>query len=188
MDNLNAAEILRLLAEPSETFLQIRLRKQASIREMCRALAQTTDAHSRQVLCDVLGFRHAKSAVSLLIECLSDPTEKVRASAADALGKIGDSRAGEALMHQFEVENALPVRRMLACVLGAVNYKPAIPHLIQCLQDSDASLRGCAAWALGILRASEAVDGLRKALTRETEAYPKVRIQEALHLINNSSV
>ena len=86
MDDLNAAEILRLLAAPSETFLQIRLRKQASIREMCRALAQTTDAHSRQVLCDVLGFRHAKSAVSLLIECLADPSIGVRASAADAPG------------------------------------------------------------------------------------------------------
>jgi HEAT repeat protein len=186
MNNLNAAEILRLLAEPSETFLQIRLRKQASIREMCRALAQTTDAHSRQVLCDVLGFRHAKSAVSLLIECLDDSSTGVRASAADALGKIGDPRAGGPLMRQFEAENALPVRRTLACVLGAVGYQPAIPHLIQCLENPDASLRGCAAWALGILRASEAVDSLQAALVHESEAWPESRIQEALQLISSS--
>jgi HEAT repeat protein len=186
MNNLDAAEILRLLADQSVTFVQLRLREAASILELRRALAQTTDAHSRQVLCDVLGFRHARSAVSELIECLSDPSEKVRASAADALGKIGDVRAGEVLMQAFEAEAALPVRRTLACALGAVGHKPSISMLIECLKDSDSSLRGCAAWALGILRVTETADVLREALQRETESYPTARIREALELIESN--
>lgn len=184
MENLKAQDIIQLLESPSMTFAQLHLRKHASVKELCRALEFCSKAHTRQVLCDVLGFRHAKSAVPLLVQCLEDSASGVRSSAADALGKIGDLRAGAALMNHFQQETELPVRRTLACALGAVGCKPAIPLLIDCLRGSDLSLRGCAAWSLGILRAVEALPMLDMAHIRETEAWPKARIHEALQQIS----
>jgi HEAT repeat protein len=183
VENLKALDIIQLLESPSMTFAQLHLRQQASVKELCRALELCSKAHTRQVLCDALGFRHAKTAVPLLVQCLEDSASGVRSSAADALGKIGDPRAGTALMHHFQQEIELPVRRTLACALGAVGCKPAIPLLIDCLRDSDTGMRGSAAWALGILRAVEALPTLQTVLTRETEAYPKARIHEALQQI-----
>jgi HEAT repeat protein len=184
VENLKALDIIQLLETPSTTFPQLRWRKQASVKELRRALELCSKAHTRQVLCDVLGFRHAKSAVPLLLQCLEDSASGVRSSAADALGKIGDLRAGAALMHHFQQETELPVRRTLACALGAVGCKPAIPLLIDCLRHGDVGLRGCSAWSLGILRAVEALPMLDMALVRETEAWPKARIHEALQQIS----
>src|SRR4051794_160736 len=76
------------------------------------ALAVAPDSGTRQTLLDVLGSRGAPEAVDALIGALSDPTSSVRASAADALGKVfllhpdapGRERAGAALLARWEVE------------------------------------------------------------------------------------
>jgi HEAT repeat protein len=183
--SLKALDIIQLLETPSQTFPQLMLRKRASIKELCRALESCSKSHTRQILCDVLGFRHAKSAVSPLLLCLDDAEASVRSSAADALGKIGDPRAGAALMKRFEQENVIAVRRTLAVALGAVGCKLAVPLLINCLTEDDLSLRGCAAWSLGMLRAIEALPLLHTVLQHETEAYPKTRIQVAIQQINS---
>ena len=84
-------------------------------------------------------------------------------------------------------EEDMGVRRMLAAALGAVSYRPAIPVLIQALNDADGSLRGSAAWSLGALRATEAVGTLRRVLKNETNSYATTRMKEALEAINGSA-
>ena len=151
---------------------------------LIEALRLADDERSRTVLCDVLGFRHASKAVDALIAVLDDPSSSVRSSAADALAKIGDGRAGPALMARFELpEPAITVRRMLLAALGAVGYRPAIPTLIQWLGNPDPSQRGSAAWSLGNMRAIEAIPALEEAFHRERQKYPRERILEALRLI-----
>jgi hypothetical protein len=55
------------------------------------------------------------------------------------------------------------------------------------LRESDASLRGCAAWSLGVIGAIEAQAALRQALVQEKQSYPITHIREALSLIEAAS-
>jgi HEAT repeat protein len=156
------------------------IRKQASNREIVKALELAKETGTRQIICDILGEQRAKTAVPVLISCLNDNSAGVRGSAADALGKIGNTKAGPALMKQFEIEENMGVKRMLAAVLGAVKYRPAIPLLITLLKENDTYLRGCAAWSLGGLQADEAIGPLEQALKSETESYPQECMTVAL--------
>ncbi len=152
------------------------------------ALRLATDDHAKMILCDVLGFRHEAVAVDELIACLSNPSSKVRSSAADALAKIGDPRAGAALLERFELpEPSLGVRRMLLSALGAVQHRAAIPMLINWLGNPDADQRGAAAWSLGVMGAREALAPLEEAERAERITYAKERIREAIARIRTGN-
>ena len=156
----------------------------AAISEIITALQIAEDAHTRQILCDILGELRTREAVSVLLMCLDDVDIRVRSSAADSLAKIGDATAGPALFeHYLHIEKEPPVKRMLAAALGAVKYESAIPSLIRDLTDMDGSLRGTAAWSLGNLKAVEALQALNDALERETLSYARERMQEAVAII-----
>jgi HEAT repeat protein len=153
------------------------------------ALRAATTDHAKQVLCDVLGFRHETAAIDALIGCVADPSARVRSSAADALAKIGDRRAGPALLARLELpEPEDGVRRMVVAALGAVRYSEAIPHLIPLIASPDPSMRGSAAWSLGNLRARDALPALRDAARLEKEAYPAQRLREAIAAIEAAPV
>lgn len=148
------------------------------------ALRAAGGEHARAVLCDALGFRHEAGAVGDLVACLEDESPRVRSSAADALAKIGDPAAGDALMARFELPDPdLGVRRMLIAALGAVGHRAAIPLLIRWLGNPDPSQRGAAAWSLGAMRAEEALTALEEALRVERIAYPKERITTAIRAL-----
>jgi HEAT repeat protein len=187
MSKLNAEYIIQLLEVSTDDRRPVvkLVSKNASITELVIALQNSTGL-VRQILCDILGERQEQLAIPVLINCLNDTSPGVRSSTADALGKIGDSSAGEALLKRFDgTEKDTGVRQMLGIALGAVGYKPAIPFLIQALKDTDTTLRGCAAWSLGVLKAKEAEVSLEQALliTEKTELYTVNRIQEALKTI-----
>jgi HEAT repeat protein len=168
--------------------IQDRLRTQVDASTILAALRLTDDAHARQVLCDALGFRHEHTAVDDLIRCLEDPSAGVRSSAADALAKIGDGRAGAALLARFELPDPnLGVRRMLLAALGAVGHRPAIPLLIRWLGNPDPSQRGSAAWSLGAMHVEEALPALEEALRSERIDYPRQRLREAIEVIRAHS-
>lgn len=148
------------------------------------ALGAAEGEVARAVLCDALGFRRESAAVAALVACLADDSASVRSSAADALGKIGDPAAGDALLARFELPDPdLGVRRMLLAALGAVGHRPAIPLLIRWLGNPDPSQRGAAAWSLGALGAEEALTALEEALRVERVAYPKERITAAIRAL-----
>lgn len=170
MDKLTAKKIIQLLELPTNTYISItdHISDNAPVAELIAALQKPSTPRIRHILCYMLGDRREKAAVPILIKCLKDRSPSVRATAADSLGKIGDSRAGEALFERFTgAEKSMGARHMLAAALGAVGYEPAVPLLIQSLNSLDEGLRGCAAWSLGVLYAREAKDALQRALARE---------------------
>jgi len=67
--------------------------------------------------------------------------------------------------------------------LGAVGYRPAIPTLIDLLLAQTGMLRGCAAWSLGALGATQARHPLQEALAREAHPYAQERMRVALEEI-----
>ena len=55
-----------------------------------------------------------------------------------------------------------------------------IASLIQALSDDDGVVRGCAAWSLGTLHATEAIGALHRAIAVESNPYAKARMCSAL--------
>ncbi len=186
---MNAKEIIQLLETPTPdrrpTVRQIT--EEAAIPELIKALQEATTPLTREILCDILGTRADKRATSVLIDALHDPTPAVRGSAADALAKVEDPQAGPALMEQYSREEGDDgIRQLIAIALGAVNYQPAVPYLIQALSSSSEILRLCAAWALKDLRAQEAKQPLEQALEHETDSYTVDEMKKALMVISSS--
>jgi len=183
---MNAKEIIQLLETPTPdrrpTVRQIT--EEAAIPRLIVAVQEATTPLTRQLLCDILGTRGDKQAVSVLINALQENVSKVRSSAADALAKIGDAQAGEALMKRLEIEESDGVKSALIYALGAVDYKPAIPLLIPNLSNPDRAIRYCAAQSLGEMHAQEAKDALQRALNMESNTYTAQIMREALTVIN----
>lgn len=152
--------------------------------EIVKAVDESSNPTTVQILCDILGELHAREAAPKLMECLVHPSAGVRSSAADALAKVGAEQAGAMLLERFSgAETEGSVVRMLATALGAVGYRPAIPQLVNALKSPDASLRGSAAWSLGALQAREAKEPLRLALEAEDNSYARARMKEAVESI-----
>lgn len=183
--HLDSHAILRELEAPYDNgfTVKLRLRNEASISELKNALQLSQSSDVRRVLIEILGDRHAKSALSLLLPYLNDQAPDIRSETADALAKIKSPAAGSSLLRQYEQETNRGTRTMIAAALGAVGHTPAIPTLVEALKSPDRSLRGSAAWSLGALEAEEAQDALQQALSLETETYPKERLIEAMEKI-----
>ena len=181
--SIKAQEILRLLEEPTEDRrpLKHKLQHEAPVKELIVALRNSQTELTRRILCDILAARRAKTAVPALIECLDDPSAAVNGDAAEALGKIGSPKAGDALLKHFIDEQ----HGWYAVALGAIGYRPAIPYLIDALTNSSGwFVRGGAAWSLGELMAKEATKPLEVALAKENNTYALERIREARDRIN----
>jgi HEAT repeat protein len=185
VNNLSASDIIQALEAAFDDVRPVmqRITEEASSSELLLALEQATNAHTRELLVDIAGNRFERDAVPALIRLLQDEDSGVQSSAADALGKIGDVRAGPALLEcLMDARQPRGARQLLASALGAVGYRPAFPELIECLNADDDVLRGTAAWGLGIMGAVEAVKPLRAALERETEppgSYTRDRLEES---------
>jgi HEAT repeat protein len=189
---MNALEIIQLLETPSKDTVEAiqtkdKILAEASTAELISALQKSPDVHLREILCDLLGVRADAIAIPELVNALHDSSAAVRGSAADALAKIGDPTAGEALLEQYFKESDDAIRQLIAIALGAVKYQPAIPTLVQALSSSIAMMRKCAAWALKDLKAREAKQALEDALSRETDASAARAMQCVLDVINESA-
>lgn len=194
MTKLRANEIIRLLEEPTKHRYSIKkqITEEATGNEVVKALQQATNPLTREILCGIAGDRFDKAAVPILIQLLRDPSVGVRAGAADALGKIGDPAAGPAIFERFAgAEQVEDVKELLASALGAVGYRPAIPLLIQTLEKDNEVLRGCAAWALGIMCATEAEEALYAILARESKppgSYIRERLSESVEALKLANI
>ncbi|MET0816713.1 MAG: HEAT repeat domain-containing protein [Solirubrobacteraceae bacterium] len=155
---MQPAAIIAALEAPTEDRrpLMAELREDAPAAGLAAALETAEAPHTRQLLADLLGFQAAPAGVAALIACLTDPELRVRAAAADALGKVFMAHpddpqapgAGAALLARWQDEPATAVRHMLAAALGATGHRPAAPVLRTALDDPDAGVRDAAAWAL----------------------------------------
>ena len=183
---MNAQEIIHLLEEPMENRIPIKRKvsAEAAIEELIAAMHEPITPLTREILCDILGQRHASQALPELIEALKDASPNVRSAAADALASVGDPQAGPALLEQYQTEEDRDVRVMLAVALGAVHYRPAIPDLIQALDDPYDTLQMEAAWSLGELKVTEAREGMQRVLARQADDYSKKLVQDAIEKLN----
>jgi HEAT repeat protein len=187
---MNANEIIQLLETPTEDRRPIidKIVQEAPISELIAAMQQVhMTPLIRQLLCDMLGKRADKQAITVLSEALQNPSSKVRSSAADALAKIGDFQAGEALMKSLEVEENSDVQSALIFALGSVGYKPAIPIIIQTLSNPSDMIRYCSTRALEDLHAEQAKDALEQAIANETDSYTAQRMRKALQTLGGAS-
>ena len=73
-------------------------------------------------------------------------------------------------------------QRNAAIAMGNSGDRTFIPALGRALQEPEALVRGYAAWAIGKIGGTRAVEILESALTRETSESVKKEIQEALRL------
>lgn len=181
-DTLMPEDVVQLLEEHTNDRRPIKhyLKRNASITILIKALEISKMPRTKRILCDILGSRHAKSAIPILISCLADSDWEVRNDAAEALADIRSLKAGEALL-QHLINDPLPA---YAGALGAIKYYPAIPFLLEALRNPSARLRGIAAWSLGELMAKEALPQLELSLITETDDYAIDHMKEARNKIS----
>ena len=93
----------------------------------------------------------------------------MRKNAAEALGKLGDARAVEALIGALKGDEK-DVRGEAASALGEIGDARAVEPLIAVLKEGDADMREDAAEALGEIGDAGAVESLIAALEDAEEA------------------
>jgi HEAT repeat protein len=94
---------------------------------------------------------------------LKDLKKLVRIDAIDVLGKLGDTRAVDALIAALQDSDSV-VRRHAADALGKLGATHAVEALITTLRDPDSFVRFSAADALGVLGDIRAVEPLINSL------------------------
>lgn len=170
---------------------------QSSVSTLIIAL-RTEDRRAHTLVVDDL-VRIGSPAVEALIAALEDANPGVRAGAARALGKIGDTRALNALISRLRHDTHAEVRknavwalhmgdiRAIDALIGALRDsdewvrfgavivlskigEPAIEPLLAALRDPQILVRANAAEVLGRIGDQRAAEGLAEALSDE-EAY-----------------
>jgi hypothetical protein len=162
---LLAADAIRMLEEdtPDRRPTMDMLRREAPIRALTAALREARRPLTRHLLCDLLGFRMARSAIPELLDALGDSDRGVRCAAADAVGKaFGYPRrpprprlvaiALPVLLQQWDAESTPEVRSVLATSLGLIGDASACSRLERALNDPDKRVRDGARWALDRLK------------------------------------
>lgn len=177
---MDAQEIIRLLEEPTNDRRPIKhkILDEAPIEELITAMHESKTVLTYKILCEILGKRKATQAVPSLIEALHNTNDGVRSEAAEALAHIESIEAGEDLLNQYLQEASEDTKEWEVIALGAVGYRPAIPHLIQALQVN--RLRRYAALALGELKAQEAREAIQQAMDQEKDTYTITLMKQAL--------
>lgn len=124
--HLTAEAILERI-ETGDVNTRYRLREEAPVKQMILALEQANSTKARMLLCTILGDVHAKSAGPILIRHLTDPDLNVRIYSAEALGKIGDPKAGPVLLALFNEEQPSSLRSTLAVAWGQSTINQPFP-------------------------------------------------------------
>jgi bilin biosynthesis protein len=118
-----------------------------------------------------LSFIGAEAA-EYLFPALQSESVDVRCAAISALGKVAQEQTSEeacdALISAL-TDSAPLIRSDAAAALAQIQYPPAIPHLIQALQDPDGDVRKVVVSALGKTGDRSALKPLQSALNDPLE-------------------
>ena len=179
--HLSDDEIISMLNAVDDPNSKQTIRREASIRQIMNALEKATVPLHKQILCDILGEREAKSAVSLLLQHTNNESRGVQIAAVDALAKIGNPRVGAYLFQLLSLPSQdIRLVRTIIIALGAVGYTPAHERLILALKSADESIRGGAVWSLGHMRIHEALPLMQELAKHEQSPYVLARLKEAM--------
>lgn len=129
------------------------------------AALKDPSAFVRGTVAIALGRGKDPDAARLLIPCLKDADDGVRAAAAVALGYIGDTSAIPAIAEMLGKEPSEPVIHEAVPAIAWFRDERVFPLLLTALANSDAYMRTMAAVTLGNLGDARAVEPLRNALT-----------------------
>lgn len=165
------------------------------------ATALEAGGEHRKFLVDALAAIAHPQSVAVLVRCIDDPDENVRAAAAEALGTIGGAEAKLALRKRLESPDLLAklaalealnrlhatlpasqlipmlgesvLRRAALEALGNSGDPSALPHLLDGLADRGRGTRESAALALFALHAGQASPEVRARIEAAVRATPE---------------
>jgi HEAT repeat protein len=137
--------------------------------EIISRLKSTTNFNARLLYVQISGLLRLDAALEVLLLLLGDPDKETRASAARALGQIGDVTAVESLIVLLD-DKSWEVKAQAAKALGMLGDKQAVRKLKQALTDENWWVRHNAAYSLCQL-GKEGIDALREA-SRPSEGAP----------------
>lgn len=152
-----------------------------SIEELINAL-NTDDDLDKEIALGELEMR-GDEAVDALIDALSNRNKNIRKYSAEALGYLGKDKAVQPLIDTLEDKNKL-VRREASTALVRIG-EPAFEPLINILDHEDWRVRGAAAWALGSMNKTEALDPLT-ILLDDDSGFVRAGARNAITHIQNS--
>ncbi len=130
-----------------------------AIESLIPLLRDLNDDVKESVVGALVNLKALQAIIEPLINLLTDDHYRVRASAASALGELGDARAVEPLIAALHDSSAF-VRTEIVSALGELGDARAVEPLITALKDKDHYVYENAAYALGKLREAHAVEPL----------------------------
>lgn len=176
---MDTTEIRWLLEKPGRNryALMSDIRDRATTENIVEALRRSQKPHTRLLLCTILserteaGFTDLSLALPALMEVLQDRHyPEVQIQAAEALGRIGDSAAGGALLRQYHREQDHPeIQGAIAFALGILHFLPALPALVQALSSPDELVRIGASGGLRNFPSQETQQALQQAQATMTD-------------------
>jgi HEAT repeat protein len=148
-----------------------------------------SDNNLRTSIASALGNLGSQEAVTPLIAALKDSNYLFRANMARDLGKIGGSKAFEALTIFFSREEKSYVKMWTATALGESKDKRAFDFLQQNFYpETDVEIRSAIISALGPLGDRRAVPMLIQALKQEIAMRVRLRAAQALGELGGEEV
>lgn len=147
-------------------------------------LFNTLGRHIRELVEVKTTDKGVEDKTQSLIHILKDSDWTMRADAAEALGKIGDTGAVEPLIHTLEEDKDEDVRKIVADSLGEIGDARAVEPLIHTLNDRKKSVRESAAEALGKI-GEPAVESLINAM-KDKSAHVRLGAVDALGKIGDT--
>jgi len=174
----------RICSEPGKSvFSKLTSKKQDAIIKIVVSLLEDSDYRVRSQAAVALGVLKREETRDFLITALADPHDWVRVQVADALGKVGDSRAAQIVAQHLHSEEDAHVRATLIQTLGNIGDEKMLPVLALYLEDSDSRVRANCVEAVSRLKISEA--SLKTALLKlVNDPSNRVRANIAISLLS----
>jgi hypothetical protein len=127
---------------------------------------------------EVIGRLGIHRGIGPLTAILTDSSESnvTRAAAANALGRIGDPAALDALISVVSVKDDM-VRRQVAMALGRIERESVMPHLVELSRDKSPAVAEVAEAAINRreTRVGRVLGGGRKPTAKATRTRPGAR-------------
>lgn len=115
----------------------------------------------------------------------NDASADMRDQAAQALGRMEDAAAVDALARAVSQDASPSVRSHAAWALGMIESPDGVAALMSALADDSAEVAAQAAWALGMIESPEGVTGLAAALQSHDSAEVRSQAAWALGMIED---
>lgn len=150
--------------------------KQNNLAELYRLIQAKTNSRELLFILDNLGFLPSGFDASALLPLLEHPNDNVRLLAVKNLGKVGEPRLAQLLLHTATTDQNSLVRREAVSSIGRMRNPKTIPYLNQLLKDADPKVVLQAIRGLLVFRSNPAV----QEQLRDLADHPNEMIQSVI--------